>query len=533
MLSSRRSQRYSCTRYSPSSIYFQSLARPSIFQAQHRREVLNDRDFFKIGALIRHNALIDAMPNWALPRFAAFLHHASLTAQGQTRWCHRFMLDRKKVIWDAIWNLADKLCNAVLEGQAIIRDIDFTIRQQKNRDFTPNPSIERIIDCIMKRIDASAPMKPHCKWFRLCLHWVTYNEQLRAAETKVTRSIANSLEQTISKLHPAGQILIREFICTRNLLSKTSSADPTAKLLERGLGFVPRPKTLTVISNVIAHAARNTHLLEHLPGHPGASSATAMLYHEKLKNLCQNIIIPDNLPQDERTALTEAINNTDYVFVPTDKTNKTLAIKRNIIGAAIESFLEAGRGKTFDLFDDPITFGIALNESKNNTRSLLNVLLHEVKHVPFANCYKGTPDLVHGVRFSKGVPAIEKMIKVLAHEYDYIPSYGPLKPHIKDHKMKTEIHIALQQLEEKMNLLGRNFMKDDPKALPLRLTHKATCGPSSAIAEIIAPILERLASLCQLSLTQASADVAEFLFKHKFLKKPAFAARLVCGSFRD
>ena len=46
------------------------------------------------------------------------------------------------------------------------------------------------------------------------------------------------------------------------------------------------------------------------------------------------------------------------------------------------------------------------------------------------------PSTVYDKHFAKGTPALEKIIKILSCEAKYLPSFGPLKPHIKDHKLK-------------------------------------------------------------------------------------------------
>ena len=63
------------------------------------------------------------------------------------------------------------------------------------------------------------------------------------------------------------------------------------------------------------------------------------------------------------------------------------------------------------------------------------------------------------------------------------------------------------------------------------MTHKATCGPTAAIAEIIGPILEALANCCQLSLTQASNDIARFCAAYDFALEIEFGALDVTDAF--
>ena len=523
-------------------IYLNTLEKPNIFRSRHDRPDFELRDWTRLGAMVRHVSLINRLPSWAIPRFAAFLHHSNLSAHGQLRWCHRFVNDRKKVIWREIDNILDKLLDALVDGRQVVRTIDETLNRSPTSALNrhqESADVQHTIEAALSRMRRVRGCNPsQLKWLRSVLASCAGDQEFKLAEEKIARSISNTLNQRLSKLHPAGQLLIHEFLTQKAALTTQdrTTTSPIQKLLCRGLGFVPRPKTITIISNVIAHATRNAHLLQHVHGHPGADSPTALLYHEKLKDLCHNIAIPDNLPKDERAALTEATKDKTHVFVPTDKTNKVLIVTKNLMGTTIENFLEKGRGKTFDLFDDPISFGAVLLESKRNTHRALETFLTEIKHVPFANHYKGTPDFVHGVRFSKGIPALEKIIKVLAHEFDYAPSFGPLKPHIKDHKMEGDVRDVINALENPCCTANKDadhstLPQPSPPTLPLRLTHKATCGPSSAVAEIIAPILEKLAALCKLSLTQASIDVADFLFRHTFPKKPAFAALDVVDAF--
>ena len=87
--------------------------------------------------------------------------------------------------------------------------------------------------------------------------------------------------------------------------------------------------------------------------------------------------------------------------------------------------------------------------------------------------------------------------------------------------MKRDIAEVIKEAEE----TGRT------PNIPLRLTHKATTGPTSGIAEITGAVLESLAGCCKLALTQASEDVAEFFARIKFRSKPAMGAVDVTDAF--
>ena len=132
----------------------------------------------------------------------------------------------------------------------------------------------------------------------------------------------------------------------------------------------------------------------------------------------------------------------------------------------------------------------------------------------------GTPMMIHGKRFEKGTPVIEKMITILKKEEHFQPSFGPLKPLIKDHKMTQS---------ELQDFLDPN--KPITKTVPIRLTHKATDGPTNGLAEAVGPVFEAFAKVCKLSLTQASTDVAAFVNKYRFRSKPGMGALDVENAF--
>ena len=202
------------------------------------------------------------------------------------------------------------------------------------------------------------------------------------------------------------------------------------------------------------------------------------------------------------------------------------------MAACIEEFIMERRGKAFDTIDDEITLGIILNQHKKRINAAVGTFIEEKTRMEQSwqqtinsrnNFTKAInkPSTVHGIRFPHGTSALEKIITLLQKEAKYLPSFGSLKPHIKDHKMKRDIAEVIKEAEE----TGRT------PNIPLRLTHKATTGPTSGIAEITGAVLESLASCCKLALTQASEDVAEFFARIKFRSKPAMGAVDVTDAF--
>ena len=67
--------------------------------------------------------------------------------------------------------------------------------------------------------------------------------------------------------------------------------------------------------------------------------------------------------------------------------------------------------------------------------------------------------------------------------------------------------------------------------IPMRLTHKATDGPTNGLAIAIGPVIEAFAKVCKLSLTQASTDVARFAKRTRFRRKPKMGAMDVENAF--
>ena len=158
-----------------------------------------------------------------------------------------------------------------------------------------------------------------------------------------------------------------------------------------------------------------------------------------MARICADAQLKDNLPADERKAYKSATKDKNNVFVPTDKTGKILRICKNTMAACIYE----RKWKAFDIIEDPITLGITLNQHKRKINDAIEgfILEKEILERKYANeahasssagaCNK--PCRVHDTRFSKGTTALEKIITILTKEAHFLPSFGPLKPHIKDH----------------------------------------------------------------------------------------------------
>ena len=78
-------------------------------------------------------------------------------------------------------------------------------------------------------------------------------------------------------------------------------------------------------------------------------------------------------------------------------------------------------------------------------QNLLSRSMSNGQQVAAANA----PSTVHDKHFTKGTPALEKIIKILSCEAKYLPSFGPLKPHIKDHKLKRDIYEVIEEAMKK------------------------------------------------------------------------------------
>ena len=125
------------------------------------------------------------------------------------------------------------------------------------------------------------------------------------------------------------------------------------------------------------------------------------------------------------------------------------------MAACIENFIYERKGEAFDIIEDPITLGITLNQHKRKINDAIEGFIHEkeILERKYANethasssagaCNK--PCRVHDT-LSKGT-ALEKIITVLTKEAHFLPSFGPLKPHIKDHKMETDIFQKPRPME--------------------------------------------------------------------------------------
>ena len=358
-------------------------------------------------------------------------------------------------------------------------------------------------------------------------------ESDKSQDERRKKTVSKSLAEHTAQMHPGFQYLIEAFL-KHSTRKPIPAKDPMDKLLLKGEGFIPTPDKYSIVTNTLVHSMRNSFLLNFVSGHPGGDSTIAKTYQMQMARICADVQIKDNLPQDEREALRKATKDKNNVFVPTDKTGKIIRVKRSTMAGCIETFIGERRGQAFDIIDDPITLAIALNQHKRKVNTTIDLFRYEKEKMEagwdrqrlqkqYAKNFiiNNVPTNVHGVKFPNGITATDKIIKILTKEAHFLPSFGPLKPHIKDHKLQKSILEIIKEAEEKNTI---------PK-IPLRLTHKATCGPTAGLAEIIGPILENLASCCKLALTQASEDVAEFLAKVIFTEKPAFGAVDVNDAF--
>ena len=436
-----------------------------------------------------------------------------MSAASQIRWAHRFLEDRKELLKAKLQPLVSKLLefdttHAISGSNTYaFATCEQYINNNNNNQTAFDPFIDNLIKKIMIKFFANARQP---KTIESILRNAAYQDHERTPEERILRTIATETEQQLANAHPALRQALVAFLQEKATPTSTPTTDPLQRLLMKGEGFIPTPNSYATITNTLVHSVRNTALLSFLPGHPGIESQEAKLYHQRMVNICRDVQWKDNLDKEERRALKDATKDPNTVFVPTDKTGKLLAISRATMAAAIGKFIQDKQGSSFDLITDPISMGTLLTQQKKamsesvpffqselvTWQNLLSRSMSDGQQIAAANA----PSTVHDKHFSKGTPALEKIIKILSCEAKYLPSFGPLKPHIKDHKLKRDIY---EVLEEAMK-------KGEIPELPLRMTHKATCGPTAALAEIIGPILEALANCCLLSLSQASSDIAKF-----------------------
>ena len=483
-------------------------------------EDLDTSWFEHVAAIINHILVCQNAPPWILPQFLRFNSLNAMSAEGRRKWVDRMLKDRSKVLWDCLERDMNFLLNCLGDRT---RDRSRTMRHtfRFGSLLPPEGPISRLFLAIQRRWFPDHD-RLHPRWLFPALFFFT-RKKLERTQLRWGRVLTSSLEANLQQLHPAMRILMISFLeeSRRFSLERKNDCSPLNRLLTRGAGFIPTPSWSDFCKAMITQSVKNAGLHSFHPKHPGIDSPTAQLYFERLKNLIWKVRLKDNLPHDERKALKEAIRNGDeFVFVQTDKTGRFIRIKRKSIAKAIGNFIRKQQGRSFDIIADEISLANQLQEMKRKLQGGLGTFIEEFRALsPHGNWEKG-PFLVRGKFFRKGTSALEKMITVLASEIHFLPAFGPLKPLIKDHKISGDIMKFIEENEDREDF-----------SLPIRLTHKATEGPTAGLAEIIGPILECLAALCCLALCQASSDVAFFLRKFRFSKKPAIAAIDVENAF--
>lgn len=498
-------------------------------------ENLSLNDIRTCGSLIRHIAYIDRVPDWARPRFAAKMGLDQLSAQAQAKWTHRFLEDRKALLVNKLESMVPKLLNFDANNKCSDSN-EFARRAFEEiiiGNPNPPPQFDIFIDtCIKKFVNRSLHTANKPKVLEQILTRAAHDFRDKAPEERILRTIQLAEQQEIASAHPALRCILEAFQRELNSNATTIPTDPLHSLLLKGEGFIPTPNSFTSITNTLVHSVRNTSLLSFMPGHPGIDSIASQLYQQRMADICRGMQWKDNLSRPERQALNEAKKDKHNVFVPTDKTGKLLRIPKSTMTAVIEKFILDKQGSTFDIITDSITMGTLLTKQKREMTDSIpffNLELEKWHHHLHMNIANGaniptaanTPSVVHDKHFPRGTTAIDKILKILISEAKYLPSFGPLKPHIKDHKLATDIQTILDEAERTGTI----------PTLPLRMTHKATCGPTAALAEIIGPVLEALANCCQLSLSQASCDIAKFCAAYDFALNIEFGAIDVTDAF--
>ena len=325
---------------------------------------------------------------------------------------------------------------------------------------------------------------------------------------RLTLPLSCALTKTLATLHPVGQIIVRAFLAEYARIPGPPT-EPLLALLEKGPGFIPTPtKAEAVFEMAVAFiaAAYNSKV-------PLSQDERACFFGKGIL-LARRVGLLQNLGEPMREALREVRRQASFVFVQTDKTGRVMRVPRDIMSFAVEASIRSKRGSGgFDLFDDPVAFARQLIEVKD-------------KITQAADSFEE-----HGRRWKErwvGVDPFLALQKPLAWTLmesirsaaSYAPSFGPLKPLIKDHKMKESLEEWLDKW---------SFQK--PSILPLRLVHKATVGPSQPVAVLVAPVLEALAACCSCALGQAAGDVVDFFAKRTFSYKPALAVMDVTDAF--
>ena len=263
--------------------------------------------------------------------------------------------------------------------------------------------------------------------------------RVAATSQRLVFPMSSALADAVTVLHPAAQIIVRAFL-VEILRLPVDAGDTIQGLLHR-----------------CAAAAH--------PCKASLSVEDRCTFFARVIRLGSSLMAPQNLSPGLRLILKRAKKEAQYAFVETDKTGRLLQVPLALIKFAIEAPIRAKRGVGgFELFDDPVCFARQLYAVKNLINDSAEVFRRHAQEwkVRWIN-----RDPFLALQIPLAVTLATKIEAVAG----YIPAYGPVKPLIKDHKMKIPVQEWLDR-----------WSVQSTEVLPIRLVHKATVGPSQPVA---------------------------------------------------
>ena len=445
--------------------------------------------------LLAEMATICALPTWALTRTARLPHMDNvdpcfaararrIIQDGQIALTQRRLLDAYDDLLAATRTLPAHTFMAWLRAFAHLAPLGFLVASWARYVLSKRRHTAKAVSGLLAH---AVPVLAHNYYL--------------ATQIRLARPVLCDFIRAVSTLHPVLQVTIRAFLAE---IKRNGSAPSNAlqKLLAKGPGFVPTPERHEFLFEVAAHSiaiANNTDWT--LPTHARTQ------FHNRLMDLACKVSFPSNISSDERCALGKARKDRQHFFVPTDKTGRIVAIKKDLLLFSIECTIRSRQGRGgFDILDDAVTLASQMQELKERLRAAIPRFRAQGEAWRREHAQSHHP------------PLATRIAETLADTANYLPTFGAVKPLLKDHKLPCSLETALARAPP-------------CEPLPLRLTHDATVGPTNAIAGLVNPVLEMLAKRCALALAQAGHEVVQFAARTRFAARPSVGVADVSDAF--
>ena len=259
----------------------------------------------------------EALPPWAIPRFADFSMLRNFSVNGRLRWAHRFLKDRLDLLWRRMRERLRLAMRAIAEETWVVKEI--RRKSERLNHESPNEFVQKVF-ARMRREAGRISGEDIPQWFLQAL-LERMGGRLRQVENKWNHVISTSIDTLKGNAHPLLSVVLESFFEEQERMRILGrNPDPRERILQRGPGFIPTPSKRDFVKAFVLHSVRNASLHLWEKGHPGLDAQVVMRFYDSLCRCIERVALPSNLDDEEKRTLEDMKKDENWVYVQTDKT---------------------------------------------------------------------------------------------------------------------------------------------------------------------------------------------------------------------